>query len=67
MDQSADDISPIQYLGTSGGKTRNKSDHIHYNLSQQLTGSYQKTRNLVGANASSSGFQQQLTAEQDQK
>ena len=49
IDQSVDDISPVQYLNVSGGVPRTRSDHIHYNLTQQLTGSYQKTRNTYGA------------------
>lgn len=40
IDQSVDDISPVQYLNVSGGVPRTRSDHIHYNLTQQLTGSY---------------------------
>lgn len=48
IDQSADDISPVHYLNVSGsGPGRTRSDHIHDNLTRQLTGSYKKTRNAA--------------------
>lgn len=46
IDQSVDDISPVQYLNMSGG-ARARSEFIHQNLTQQLNSSYQKTRNAV--------------------
>ena len=55
IEQTVDDISPVQYQ-LSGGRIASKSDHIHYNLSQQLSGSYKKTRNAAGGGGTNHGM-----------